>query len=412
MSARAPLPAVLVLAPHWPPEGGAAAARLHGLSRCLRDRGHAVHVVAPTPSYMLAVEASGVPSDLDITRVGVAPRGSGRVANAWHQVRLGSALRGGARLALRRFPADVALVSSPPPLAALSGHGLGRDGRRLPVVLDVRDLWPDVWIESGVVAAASVEARVLRCVERRLLRRAAAVVTVTATKVARLSERAGGVPVALVPNGVDESWLVGTSYGGGGEAPAPFVALYAGNVGLAQDVGCLVAAVAHLPSRREGRRPVRAVIVGEGEDLPRVRDLAARLSAPVDFLPVEPRAAVRERLAGCGCAVVTLRSRTLVDAVPSKLLECLAIGVPVALVAAGEAARVLGDAGGGLACEPGDPFLLAEVLGRLADMTPAERATMGERGRVHVRARFTRFEAARALSEVLVSVTGGPRPAG
>ena len=380
------LPRVLLLAPHWPPDAGAAAARLSGLARELRALGHELRVVAPTASYLRPSQLED--DDSGARRVAVRGRAAGGLGNALHQLRLWRALRDGAQAELREGAADVVLVSSPPPVAALAGLGLrGAGGRRLPVVLDLRDLWPDVLIEAGALAPGSAAAIALRLVERRLLDGAAALTVVTQAKLERMALRTQR-PLHLVPNGVDPSWHEGVA--GRTEAAGPFEVLYAGNVGRAQDLGLLVRAMGAVPG-------ARATIVGGGEELDSVRALAAERAAPVRFAPPEARERVRERLLACGCAFVSLRTAELVDAVPSKLLEAMALGAPVVLAAAGESARILSESGGGLVVAPGDEAELARALEGLRAAGPEERRRMGERGRAFVLERFRREDAARAL---------------
>lgn len=389
---------VLVLAPHFPPEGGAAAARLSGLSRELRALGHRVRVVAPTPSYLTSTPLGPAPEEPEVRRVPVRRRARGPLGNALHQVRLRAALRRGAREALAEEPPDVVLVSSPPPIAALAGLGLLAGGQPVPVVVDVRDSWPDVWIEAGVLSRRSPAAWLLRRVQRRLCSRAAAVTTVTEGKLERL--RAAGLDCVLVPNGVDRSWHEGAPEYAGGERPLEV--LHAGNVGRAQDLGLLVRAAA-----AQARPPAwTATLIGDGEELGATRALAAATGAPVKFEPPLPRDLVRDRIAGCGCAFVGLRTAALADSVPSKLLDAWALGVPVVLSAAGESARLVEACGGGVVVPPGDVEALGSALARMAAASPGERRAMGARGRELVLSRHRREQAAAVLSRVLQAAGG------
>ncbi|MEM7244251.1 MAG: glycosyltransferase family 4 protein [Acidobacteriota bacterium] len=394
---RDDLPGVLLLAPYLPPEGGAAAARLAGLAEQLAALGHRIFVVAPQPSYFLPEGSAVREREEGVIRVPLGRRGSGPIGNAWSQLRLLFALRAGAQSALECFEPDVVLVSSPPPLAALAGHGLrGKGGRQLPLVLDLRDLWPDVLVEAGIIGDQSPVTGFLRFVERRMLSGATRVTTVTRTKVERLRERLTTEPV-LVSNGIDPDWLSGEpSYGGGDDDD--FEILHAGNVGRPQDLGVLVEALAI--ARRSGA-PLRATLVGGGEDLPRVRRRAEELGLPITFIAPEPRESIKQRLARCGCAFSSLRTEELVDAVPSKVFEALSLGVPIVLSAAGESARVVEESGGGVVVSPGRPAELAKVLVELAASGPEHRAELGRTGREHVSEHYRREVAAQHLSGLL-----------
>ena len=65
---------------------------------------------------------------------------------------------------------------------------------------------------------------------------------------------------------------------------------------------------------------------------------------------------------------------------PSKMFEAMAAATPVVLGVAGEAGRVLEDAGGGVAVPPGDAAALADAVGTLAGEQVA-RERMGAVGR-------------------------------
>jgi glycosyltransferase involved in cell wall biosynthesis len=383
-------PRVLLICPHYPPEPVAGAVRLASFAKELRGLGHDVLVVAPGSAAQGGEEG--------VRRVEVSPRGRGGVENVLFQARLRAALRAGARRALAAFEAQVVVISAPPPVAALAGADVARE-RGLPLVLDLRDLWPDVLVEAGVIGARSPAAFVLRHVERQLLGACAAVTTVSSGKLDKLAARTTR-PVLLVRNGVDAAWCDGEpAYGGGGEAGA-FEALYAGNLGRAQDVALLAKAVRDAASPGS-QRPLRATIVGGGECRGEVEALARESAGRVTLLLPESRDAVRERLARCGCAFVSLRTGELADSVPSKLLEAMARGVPVVAAVAGEAATILAESGGGVVVQPGRAADLAEALLLLAAMTPQARREMGTRGRDFVTSRYRREDAARALSELL-----------
>jgi len=388
-SGAAGLPRVLLICPHHPPEPVAGAVRLASFARELRALGHEVAVVAPAAATHQAEDG--------VMRVEVARRKRGAFENALYQARLRRALREGARRALEGFDAQVVVVSSPPPLAALSGADVARE-RGLPLVVDLRDLWPEVLVEAGVVSRWSPATLALRLVERKLLRACVAVTTVSSGKLDKLATRTSR-PVVLVRNGVDAAWCEGGHEYAGGGGSVPFEVLYAGNLGRAQDIGLLASVVGEAPSS-EGP-PLRATIVGEGELRDEVEGLSRASGGRVELHAPESREAIRDRLAACGCAFVSLRSSALADSVPSKLLEAMARGVPVVAAVSGEAATLVVESGGGVVVEPGDGRALGGALSRLAAMTSPERRAMGSRGRDYVVSRYRREDAARTLSGLL-----------
>ncbi len=101
---------------------------------------------------------------------------------------------------------DVVLASSPPLPGVAAAAGVARL-RRVPWVLDVRDLWPDVAVALGELSEGRL-LKLARAMERRLYSDAAAITTVTvpfAQQIARRTDQREKIRV--VPNGTTSAWL-------------------------------------------------------------------------------------------------------------------------------------------------------------------------------------------------------------
>jgi len=155
------------------------------------------------------------------------------------------------------------------------------------------------------------------------------------------------------------------------------VVMYAGNLGHSQSLDLLVEA-----ARRHRHRPDLAYVVNGGgvraDDLRRAAEDLPNLTV-VGYQPAER---VSEVLATAAVHVVPLRAGLGASSVPSKTYAALAAGRPVvASVDEGtEVARVVSEAGAGLAVPPDDPDALVAAVERLAD-APDLRAAMGAAGR-------------------------------
>ena len=86
-----------------------------------------------------------------------------------------------------------------------------------------------------------------------------------------------------------------------------------------------------------------------------------------------------ELFASADIALVPLKGQ-IPGAVPSKLYEAMASGLPVVLVASGEPADIVRSARAGIVVEPGDPEGLAGALRHLAQ-SPEDRRQLGDAGR-------------------------------
>jgi colanic acid biosynthesis glycosyl transferase WcaI len=67
--------------------------------------------------------------------------------------------------------------------------------------------------------------------------------------------------------------------------------------------------------------------------------------------------------------------------IPSKTQAYLALGRPVLMAVAGDAAELVARSGGGLTCPPEDPAALAAAVGQLCAMGRRQREEMGANGR-------------------------------
>jgi colanic acid biosynthesis glycosyl transferase WcaI len=156
--------------------------------------------------------------------------------------------------------------------------------------------------------------------------------------------------------------------------------MYAGNVGLSQSLDLVVDAARKLADRTD----VMFVINGGGSGRATLEKAAMGLDN-VRFVDFQPKERLPEVLAAGDIHLVPLRRGLARSSVPSKTYSILAAGRPVlASVDEGtEVARVVTDAGAGLAVPPDDPDAFTHALVTLLD-EPARAAAMGRAGRSFV----------------------------
>lgn len=404
------------LSHYFPPESNAPAARVHELSRALVRAGHEVHVVTGQPNHPRGVIYPGYRAaeyrreqvdGITVHRVptlpaasrGVLERGVGYLALPTAQIAYG----------LARLPAvDLVLATSPQILTGVAGLALARL-RRVPFVLEVRDLWPEGIVAVGALPSGHPIVRALELVERTLYRSGAGIVSVTDSFVEHFVDR--GVPrerIAVVKNGIDARLFDPDT------PPAPLRArleipddalllLYCGTIGLAQDTGLLARAARIAPP---GLR-LHVVVVGDGVGRQALADEieALGVGAAVHLHPAVPRREVPGLLAAADLAAVILRDDpAFARYLPSKIFELMAMRTPILLGVRGEAQRLVEGAGAGLAFAPGDPHDLVTKLQAFAALAPAERARMGRAAREHVLAHHDRDRQAEDLARFLAGL--------
>jgi colanic acid biosynthesis glycosyl transferase WcaI len=372
----------LVLTQYFTPELTAASARLHSFSELLAARGHEIEVICEVPSHPLGVVAGGYGGRLfdrrsldgfSVNYVWV-PTSPSRTRAARILNYGGYAAVASLAGSLARRP-DVIFASSPPlPVGAAGMTVAGR--HRAPWVLDVRDLWPAAAVAVGELSGRRVVGA-MESLERRLYRSAAAITTPSESSRDHIAAVCGAAEkVHHLPSGTTRDWLrLGEQEVERAELGVPaevFAWTYAGNIGLAQDLATAVEAAALLGEE------FRLVVVGDGPVRGQVEALAERLApGSVTFTGLLPK----DRAARMMRASDSLADTPgIAYAVPSKLYDCCAVGRPVIVAAAGEAARIAERGPVAATVAPGDPRALADAVRRLRD-EPTLRDRLAASGR-------------------------------
>ena len=384
---------ILLLTHYWAPEVGAPQRRWNRLAKALISRGHELAVLAPAPHYpggrLLQGGQAHMPGSIrrDVTGAmvhrtifrpyssGVCARGVDQMVAAADSVRLGvGRFRGVNR-------PDVVLGSVPGLPTLPAALAVGRVLHR-PVVVELRDAWPDLllsaaqWSQAPDCPSAVAQARrarrphvvgqgarcLLPPLITRLEREAAAVVTTTDSFAQVLRSR--GVRRVVTVRNTGATVQAGRTGADRHRSDGVLKVLYLGTVGRAQGLGFAVRA-AHI-AQRNGT-PVVLRIVGDGAQLQEVATLARRLGAPVEIHPAVPWTEVDQHYAWADTALVSLQNWPAMSVtVPSKLYEIMSAGVHVCASVDGEARRIVEDAGCGDVTAPQDPQALASLWGALA----------------------------------------------
>jgi colanic acid biosynthesis glycosyl transferase WcaI len=406
---------ILYLSQYFPPEVGATQTRAYEMARHLVLAGHQVTMLTEVPNHPSGVippeyrgklyERADL-EDIDVIRVWVKASSAKTFATrmAFYLTYMVNAALAGWILARGRY--DVVYATSPPLFvggAALALSCL----RRIPLVFEVRDIWP----ESAVALGELTNARAVRLagkLEELCYNRARCVVVVTEGIRRRLAERGYGPKVVLVPNGANTELFrpdaeAGAALRGELGLADRFVVLYAGIHGVAQGLETVLEAARRL----QGEQDIHFLLVGEGPRKAELLALRDRLGLNnVTMLAERPRTEMPAFFSAADVALVPLRKLDLFQgALPSKMFDAWACACPVILSIDGEARQVLERAGGGLFVEPEDADQLARAVLELRD-DPERLHDYGAQGRRFVETHYSRQQLAARLEALLVGVVG------
>jgi glycosyltransferase involved in cell wall biosynthesis len=405
---------VLFLSQYYPPEVGAPQARVFETVRAWARRGVRVTVLTALPNH-----PTGAVPPRWRGRLAADERHDGvRVRRSWL---LAAPNRGALRRTLghltaattafvRGLPcsADVVVATSPPLFTALVGAWLASI-RRVPFVLEVRDLWPDAFVDLGLAKEGRAVAA-FRRLERWLYRRADRIVPVTESFAARIAEGGGAsAKTTVIRGGVDLARFASPPDRAASRAAfgldGRFTLLYLGAHGVAQGLDRLLPAAAELRDR------ATLWFVGEGAEKERLVAEAARLGLEsVRFDGAIPRERVPAAYAAADAVLVSLKATPLMETfLPSKAFEAMGAGKPVVAAVAGEAASLLRGPGA-VVVPPGDAAALAREVAALAG-DPARVSAEGRAARARAEREFDREALAARYLEVLESAIAERRRA-
>ena len=415
---------ILFLSDNFPPEVNAPASRTFEHCREWVRAGHAVTVITTAPNFPKGVVFPGYRNRLwqweELEGIRVLRVLTYITANAGFAKRtldyLSFMVSGFVAGLVVRRPAVI--VGTSPQFFTNCAAWMLAVFRWRPFVFELRDLWP----ESIKTVGAMEDSAALRALERLelfLYRRAAAVVAVTAAFRRNLIGRGiDGDKIQVATNGVDLSRFqpqpadlaLRDELGIPREA---FVAGYIGTHGLAHALETVLEAARFIQSDTQGtlgggspmassppplptaetqRRedpapssssgpqplgdggasspavPIHFILLGDGA---RKQALQAQASAMgltnVRFLDTVPKAEVPRYWSLLDVAIIHLRKAdNFTQVIPSKLFECMGMGIPVLHGVAGESAGIVEREAVGLVFEPENAPALAEGVRRLA----------------------------------------------
>jgi len=268
--------------------------------------------------------------------------------------------------------------------------------RGKPFVFEVRDLWPELPRQMGVIRNPVVLAMMggLEWCSYRSAHRLVGLSPGIVEGIARL-----GVPaerIAMIPNGCDLNIFSGnaTPWRPAGVAPSDLMAIFTGTHGRANGLDAVLDVACEL--KRRARSDIKLVLIGSGGCKARLQARAERegLDNVIFHAPVG-----KERLAGLmEAADVGMQLLANVPAFyygtsPNKFFDYIAAGLPVLNNYPGWLAELIVERACGYAIPPENPVAFADALEAAAD-DRVQLREMGTRGRALAEREFSRSELA------------------
>lgn len=262
---------------------------------------------------------------------------------------------------------DIVIGTSPQFFTACAAWATAAVKRR-PFVFELRDIWPESIRAVGAMKDSKTLDFLVK-VELFLYRRATAIVAVTNSFKRNLVER--GIDeekIHVITNGVDTSRfrpqdkdpVLLREY----ELEGKFVAGYIGTHGMAHALETLVEAAALLKTDPEAG-DIALLLLGDGANRQNLMEQARGLDN-ILFLESVPKEDVPRYWSLLDVSIIHLKKSDLFKTViPSKMFECMAMGIPILHGVEGESAEILHRYNAGLPFEPENAHALCDALKKL-----------------------------------------------
>jgi colanic acid biosynthesis glycosyl transferase WcaI len=376
---------VLVVSQYFSPENFG----VNALVAELQERGHSVTVLTGMPNYPSGVFVDGYGGwkvhceswkNASVIRIPIFARGQNsrlRLMMNYLSFAINASLL--APLFVKSRP-DVILVYQMSPVTMALPAIVVKLFTRSQILLWVQDIWPESLVATGAVKnrVALVALRLIV----RMIYRCSSIIAVQSRQFEKFIR-----PLALpasdiryLPNTADRFYRPV-------EVPldAPqrklfrpgFNILFAGNLGLAQNLETVLASIALLKDRKD----IQWVFIGDGRRRAwlehQIQDQG--LTDNVQILGSFPPEQMPVFFAIADALLITLRDERIFSlTVPSKLQTYLACGRPVLGAISGEAANILTEAGAGPVASPSDPKQLAEMVTAMAQLPREQLDALGK----------------------------------
>jgi colanic acid biosynthesis glycosyl transferase WcaI len=400
------MPRLLVLTQYFPPEIGAAQTRLFELGKELSSLSWDVEVLTALPNYPTGRVFNGyslrkpmkeVVGRISVVRVPLRPAQKGFINRLiCYYSFVMSAIRWGKKLCKKP---DVLFVESPPIFIGLAAVSLSKHWG-VPFVFNVSDLWPESAKSMGIVKNRAL----LNLAERLELSyyRRAALVTGTADEIISSVRQRSSTPAEVITNGVNIERF-GPQYADdearallGTKDRITFV--YAGVMGVAQGLDRILDVAARVRDLDQ----VQFILIGEGAERESLkRRVEVEELHNVQVLGPQPKERIPALLAAAD-GVFNVLKFSIPGAVPSKIYEAMAAGLPILFGGEGEGARRILEANAGMVAAYDDITALEDGIRKLATQ-PALRQQFGSAGRLAAEKVYSRKEIAKRLHELLLA---------
>lgn len=385
---------ILFITQYFPPDYAATGQLIDELVRVLSKKGLEIRVFTGQPGY--AFKKSQAPRREMVEEVEVRRT---RTSQLWLRRIRGKTING-LIFFLRAFlhilrhhrSQNLIIVTTAPPFLPFLGY-LGHLLWRLPYVIIIYDLYPDIAVALDVISAKHWLTRLWQAANRQIWCKAQDIIVLTPAMRQRIITNCPKVSKQIT---VIHNWADGHNI-----VPIPkqknwfaqkydlvdkFTVLYSGNMGRCHDMITIIQAAQQLQGQ-----PIQFVLIGDGAQLVVLQEEVERLQLTnVLFLPYQDKQVLPYSLTAGNLSLISIAEGMESLVAPSKMYSTLAAGRPVAVICPEQCflREIVIEANCGMSINNGDGHALAKFIADLSQQ-PQLTQSMGQAARQYFETHFT-----------------------
>jgi glycosyltransferase involved in cell wall biosynthesis len=295
---------IFLYTPFYPPQSQAAAVRCYWFAKTLKNAGHSVHVFS-------SIETE----ESEKMYFNPADNKQGFLKRLVFEILAGIELF--FNIMFSRY--DFYILSSPPFITILISHFACRI-RAKKYLLDIRDIYPDVYFAQGLLKENSLPGNLIKTVTASMYRNSYGIITVTDGLVGKIKKLAPTANVELLMNGYDQDFFKPSQ-----EKYNKFTVIFHGNMGKIQNIPTILKVAKKLINHTD----IEFVFIGEGPQA----ELLTKCNQPnVKYLGPKSYTEIAGLISKAHIGFSARRDDEIgADAIPVKAFEYLGVEIPVLL---------------------------------------------------------------------------------
>ena len=309
---------ILVLSFYYQPDLSAGSFRCTALVEELAKTGASIHVITTAPnryeSFMVKANESETKDNVSINRIIIPSHKSGMV----DQIKAFYTFYRSAKELATVNDYDLIVATSSRLFTAFLGARISRK-KRIPLYLDIRDLFADTMSNILSPALVWLVSPVLSVIERHTFNSAKKINLVSKGFLPYFEQRYSDIPITFFYNGIDKEFIQASQVDDKTWTTKPTInILYAGNVGEGQGLHKIIPEMAERLKKR-----IHFKVIGDGGLIQKLRDAVAELGLDnVELVPPMGREALIKEYIKADVLFLHLNDyEAFRKVLPSKLFE-------------------------------------------------------------------------------------------